>query len=163
MPDSPNKWNNNRILNIASIEKFYIWLNQFIVLMKNKWKKPAASTLNEYQKSVIGLVSEGNLPDKLESNEAKLLKLVKGLSSKKLAFRYAKGKWNIPEVIMHLIDTERVLTYRILAISRGDNTPLPGFDQDTYIKGIDVSKIDFKKLLKEYKAVEEPQYIYSNI
>jgi hypothetical protein len=123
--------------------------------MKNTWKKPTAASLNDYQKAVIGLVSEGNLPKKMEANETKLLKLVKGLSSKKLTYRYAKGKWTIPEVIMHLIDTERVLTYRILAISRGDANPLPGFDQDLYIKGIDVSKLDFKKVLKEYKAVRK--------
>lgn len=123
--------------------------------MKNTWKKPSAASLNEYQKAVIGLVSEGNLPKKMEVNEARLLKLVKGLSAKKLSYRYAKGKWNIPEIVMHLIDTERVLTYRILAISRGDATPLPGFDQDVYIKGIDVSKLDFKKILKEYKAVRK--------
>jgi len=123
--------------------------------MKNTWKKPATASLNDYQKAVIGLVSEGNLPKKMETSEAKLLKLVKGLSSKKLAYRYAKGKWTIPEVMMHLIDTERVLTYRILAISRGDTTPLPGFDQDVYIKGIDVQKMDFKKILKEYKAVRK--------
>ena len=123
--------------------------------MKNTWKKPATASLDDYQKAVIGLVSAGNLPKKMEANEAKLLKLVKGLSSKKLAFRYAKGKWNIPEVIMHLIDTERVLTYRILAISRGDTAPLPGFDQDLYIKGIEASKLDFKKILKEYKAVRK--------
>ena|SRR5581483_11503151 len=123
--------------------------------MENKWKKPALNTLSTYHKEVIGLVPEGNLVKRLEANETKLLKLLKGVSHKKLTYRYAKGKWNIPEVLMHLIDTERVLTYRILCISRGDKTPLPGFDQDTFIKGIDVSKIDFKKLLKEYKAVRK--------
>lgn len=118
-------------------------------------KKPSTSALSAYQKSVIGLVKEGNLPRIMEANGKKLLKLIKNLPAKKLSFRYAKGKWTIPEIIMHLIDTERVLTYRILAISRGDKTHLPGFDQDVFIKGIDVSKADFKKLLKEYKTVRK--------
>lgn len=123
--------------------------------MKNKWKKPVAASLNDYQKAVISMVPQGNIPKMMEANEKKLLKLVKHLPKKKLSYRYAKGKWTLPEVIMHLIDTERVLGYRILCISRGDATPLPGFDQDNFIKGIDVSKIDFKKLLKEYKAVRK--------
>lgn len=123
--------------------------------MKNNWKKPSTASLSDYHKSVIGLVKEGNLPKTMEANEKKLEKLLKGLSSKKLAYRYAKNKWSIPEVLMHLIDTERVLTYRILTISRGDRTPLPGFDQDIFIQGIDVNKLDFKKLLKEYKAVRK--------
>jgi hypothetical protein len=132
--------------------------------MKNKWEKPAPASLNPYQKAIIGPVSKGNLHKTMEANEKGLLKLVKGLSAKKLAFRYAKGKWSIPEIIMHLIDTERVLTYRILAISRGDTTPLPGFDQDVFIKGINVSNIDFKKLLKEYKAVRKSTlYLFKNL
>jgi uncharacterized damage-inducible protein DinB len=123
--------------------------------MKNTWKKPAASTLSEYQKSVISLVPQGNIPKIMEANEKKLIKLAKNLPKKKLNYRYAKGKWSIPEIIVHLIDTERVLTYRILAVSRGDSSPLPGFDQDMFIKNIDVSALDFKRLLKEYKVVRK--------
>jgi len=123
--------------------------------MKNQWKKPSATLLNEYQKAVIGLVPQGNIPKRMRANQEKLIKMVTGLTKKKLSYRYAKDKWTIPEVIMHLIDCERVFTYRILAISRGDTASLPGFDENEYIKGIDVSKIEFKKLLKEYKAVRK--------
>lgn len=123
--------------------------------MKNKWKKPAASTLNENQKAYIGPVPEGNVPKMLEANEKKLFKMVKDLPRKKLTYSYAKGKWTIPQIIQHMIDCERVYMYRALTISRGDTTPLPGFDQDIFIKGIDTSKVDFKKLLKEYKVVRK--------
>lgn len=50
----------------------------------------------------------------------------------KAAHRYAEGKWSVGQVIGHMADTERVFAYRLLRIARGDATPLPGFDQDTW-------------------------------
>jgi len=123
--------------------------------MKNKWKKPAAVTLTAEQKTYVSPVTEGNIPKLLEANERKLVKLVKDLSPKKLTYRYAPGKWTIPDIIMHLADCERVYAYRILCISRGDTSPLPGFDENAFAKAINTNKIDFKKLLKEYKAVRK--------
>ena len=47
--------------------------------------------------------------------------------------RYAPGKWSVKEVINHLADAERVFTYRALRIARGDETPLPGFDENEWV------------------------------
>ena len=46
--------------------------------------------------------------------------------------RYAEGKWSVREIIGHLSDAERILAYRLLCIARGDQTPLPGFDEEAY-------------------------------
>ena len=59
--------------------------------------------------------------------------LCAGLSESGAMFRYAEGKWTVKEVIGHLLDTERVFGYRLLRISRGDVTELPGFDETTYV------------------------------
>jgi hypothetical protein len=48
------------------------------------------------------------------------------------AHRYAPGKWSVKEIVVHLSDTERIMAYRALRIARGDNTPLPGFDENAY-------------------------------
>ena len=50
------------------------------------------------------------------------------------SWAYAEGKWTLKEIVGHVADTERVFTYRALALSRGDTTPLPGFDQDAYVR-----------------------------
>jgi hypothetical protein len=47
-------------------------------------------------------------------------------------FRYVEGKWTVKEVSATSLDTERVSAYRLLRISRGDVTELPGFDETTY-------------------------------
>ena len=47
-------------------------------------------------------------------------------------YRYEPGKWSLKEVLGHMTDTERIMSYRMLRIARGDTTNLPGFDQDLY-------------------------------
>lgn len=47
--------------------------------------------------------------------------------------RYAPGKWSVKEVAGHLADVERIMAYRALRIARGDQTPLPGFDEKPYV------------------------------
>lgn len=59
-------------------------------------------------------------------------------------FRYAPGKWSVREVVGHLVDAERVFSYRALRFSRGDETPLPGFDENFYV---DHARFDERPLL----------------
>ncbi len=59
--------------------------------------------------------------------------LLAGVSEVQAGFRYAPDKWSVKEVIGHMGDTERVFAYRLLRIARGDETPLPGFDEKSYV------------------------------
>jgi hypothetical protein len=45
---------------------------------------------------------------------------------------YAPGKWTIKDMLQHIVDTERVFTYRITAIARGDKQTMLPFDEDVY-------------------------------
>ena len=47
---------------------------------------------------------------------------------------YAEGKWTVKELIGHLADAERVFSYRLTRIARGDQTPLAGFDENAWAK-----------------------------
>jgi hypothetical protein len=69
--------------------------------------------------------------------------LLRGLSDTDALYRYGRGKWSIKEVIGHLADTERIMTYRALRIARGDTTPLPSFDENAYVP---VAKFDARSL-----------------
>ncbi len=60
------------------------------------------------------------------------------------------GEWSIKEVVGHINDTERIFAYRALRISRGDTTPIPGFEQDDYVRGTDFNRRTLADLIEEF-------------
>ena len=80
---------------------------------------------------------------------------LKSLPRERWDHRYAEGKWSISQVFQHIIDTERVMAYRLLRVSRGDSTPLPGFDQNDLLEGIQVEQRLPQDLLEEFSALRE--------
>jgi len=66
--------------------------------------------------------------------------------------RYEPGKWSVKEVVMHMVDTEKIMAYRALRIARGDQTPIPGFDQNKYAETVDVSNRTLKDIVRELQA-----------
>lgn len=79
--------------------------------------------------------------------------LLAGLSSEQGDHAYAPGKWTIKQMMIHMIDTERVFAYRTLSFLRGDRIALPGFNQDVWMEQSDVSARTVKDLLQEWKVV----------
>ena len=69
--------------------------------------------------------------------------------------RYASGKWSIKEVVGHMCDTERIMAYRALRIARGDQTPLPGFEQDDYVRAAGFDSISMSDLTEEFRLIRE--------
>jgi hypothetical protein len=82
--------------------------------------------------------------------QAQVSELV-GLCESGTMFQYANGKWTIKEVIRHLLDTERVFAYRLLRISRGDATKLPGFDEKSYVPEGQFNRRGIAELVSEFK------------
>ena len=66
---------------------------------------------------------------------------------------YAPGKWTLAESLLHVADTERVFAYRALRVSRGDQTPLPGFDQDPWVPLSGADRRTLADILTEIEAV----------
>lgn len=73
------------------------------------------------------------------------------LSDKQARFRNGPEEWSIKEIISHLTDGERVFSYRMLRISRNDKTPLPGFEQNDYVKESGADEIPLEDLLAEFE------------
>jgi uncharacterized damage-inducible protein DinB len=82
-----------------------------------------------------------------------LLSLLRALSSEKRLHRYAPGKWSIQELLAHIIDTERIFAYRALRIARGDETPLPSFDEQLYQASAESERCEWNELLEEFEFV----------
>ena len=76
-----------------------------------------------------------------------------GLTPVQAAHRYAEGKWSIKEVIGHLSDGERVVSYRLLRIARGDRTPLPGYDENLFVAHSHADRRELADLVDEFAAV----------
>ena len=88
----------------------------------------------------------------LERQKASIERLAQ-LTPAQSAHRYAEGKWSVKEMIGHLADAERVLSYRLLRIARGDATPLPGFDEKTYVAASTADRRELDDLTGELAAV----------
>ena len=69
--------------------------------------------------------------------------------------RYAPGKWSVREVVGHLTDAERIFAYRLLRIARGDETPLAGFDENTYVPAGAFDSRELNALIKEWMATRD--------
>jgi hypothetical protein len=113
--------------------------------------KPGPDEYDPYYSKYISLVSETDIRDAFSSQPAKLRTVLNGVSEDRGTFSYAEGKWTVKEVLSHLIDGERIFAYRMLRISRGDVTPIEGFEQDGYIENSNANNRTFADLLDEFE------------
>jgi hypothetical protein len=113
---------------------------------------------NEYApfyKNYITTLGDVNLLEILNDSLQEILKTVKNLPEEKLVYRYAEGKWTIKELIQHIIDAERVLSYRALRFSRNDITDLRGFNEDWYVDNSNGNDRNFSDLLHELSLIRK--------
>lgn len=80
---------------------------------------------------------------------------IESLPDEKLNYAYDEGKWTVAEVLIHLIDSERVFQYRALRYARGDKTPLPGFEQNDYVPSSYADRRSKESITEEFKAVRK--------
>ena len=102
-----------------------------------------------FYSSYVRALPSGDVRELLEAQVQRLRELCAGLSDAAADHRYAPGKWSIKQVLGHLGDAERVFAYRLLRISRGDETPLAGFDENVYVAAADFDDQPIEELLDE--------------
>ncbi len=116
-------------------------------------EKPGESEYASFYAGYIARVPAGNVLDILEGQSEQLHKLASAATPEQQQFRYASGKWSVREVFGHLIDGERVFGYRAFRIGRGDQTPLPGFDENEYVAASKYHHRDLASLADELALV----------
>jgi hypothetical protein len=115
--------------------------------------RPGPDEAAPYYQGYIAKVGAEDIGEQLVDQLAQVERLCAGLDDRSALARYAPGKWSIKEVLGHLNDAERIFSYRLLRISRGDATPLPGFEQNDYVPAGHFGDRPLAELLAEFRAV----------
>jgi hypothetical protein len=106
-----------------------------------------------YYERYISLVAGNDIVAALDEQRRQMLLLLSARSDRDGDLRYAPDKWSLKEVLGHLNDTERIMSYRALRIARGDQTPIEGFDQDDYVRNSPFARRPLADLIEDYIAV----------
>jgi uncharacterized damage-inducible protein DinB len=118
--------------------------------------RPKAAEYPAYSQIYMDLLEDDDLVlDHLEENFFKIKELIYSLPEEKLTYRYAEDKWTIKEILVHLIDDERIFTYRALRYARNDSTPLHGFDENYYTSYSEANGRSLDNIFEEYRAVRQ--------
>ncbi len=115
--------------------------------------KPILTDAPKYFHYYINIVIEEDLMNAFIELENITTTLINSIQEEQANFRYAEGKWSVKEVLQHIIDSERIFTYRALRFSRRDATPLSGFDENHYAPNANTSERSIKNILAEYQTV----------
>jgi uncharacterized damage-inducible protein DinB len=116
-------------------------------------RRPDPSEAPPYFAGYLATVPDGPLLDTLHGTGEALAAWIARRTAAQLAGRPAPGKWTVGEALQHVLDTERVFTFRLLWIARGAPDPLPGFDQDAWVPTSGAERRSAADLAEEFKAV----------
>lgn len=115
--------------------------------------RPAPDEYAPYYGRYIARVPDGDIVDTLRRQIGVTLEVLRNIPDTRAGHRYAPDKWSIREVVGHLSDAERIFSYRALRIGRGDTTPLPGFDENEFVRRARIDDRPYDGLVAEYAAV----------
>ncbi len=115
-------------------------------------------SITEYSNFLATYIKAAGNVEMIEELEICLhefIRFVQDIPMEKFDYCYEEGKWTIKEIIQHIIDTERIFSYRALRISRNDKTPLAGFEQNDYVENTNANNRGLQGLLTEMAIVRQ--------
>ena len=127
-------------------------------LLKIEYMRPDELSKEEYSSfnaTYIRAVEELSLLEGLEKGLNQMVSFISAIPVEKLEYRYAENKWTIKDILLHLIDAERIFAYRALRIGRGDKTALAGFEENDYVPNAGANNRTSESLLEEFRLVRK--------
>ncbi|HET8965479.1 MAG TPA: DinB family protein [Candidatus Acidoferrum sp.] len=115
--------------------------------------RPKLGEYAELYEKYVALIPGTDILGTLEGQRLVMSQMLAARSEREGNFRYAPDKWTVKEVVGHVVDAERIFAYRALRFARGDQTPLPGFEQDGYVKNGGFGERTLEDLAGEYAEV----------
>ena len=125
-------------------------------MKSNELPKTEYSSFNA---TYINALDGISLIEGLEKGLHQMLSFLSTIPYEKLEFRYAEAKWTIKDILLHLIDAERIFAYRALRIGRRDSTPLPGFEENDYVSNANANGRSLESLIEEFQLVRKSTLI----
>lgn len=115
--------------------------------------RPITPEKPAFYQGYIDLVPENDIFLALENNLREIQELIPSIHASKAGYAYGPGKWTVAQALQHVIDAERIFAYRALRIARGDKTPLPGWDENSYAANAPASHRTIVEIAEELYAV----------
>jgi hypothetical protein len=122
--------------------------------------QPLTNEYNPFYENYIKLASGQPIMRKLKNQLNSIDDFLADIPPAKYDYAYADGKWTVKQVISHLIDTERVMTYRAMRFARNDKTDLPGYDQDLIVANTDIEKYVYSDLVDELVMLRQANLFF---
>ncbi|MFP5041816.1 DinB family protein [Parasediminibacterium sp. JCM 36343] len=118
--------------------------------------RPTGGTYHPiYQQPYIDAAQGETIGELIASYSQRLIAFINAIPEAKANYSYAESKWTVKQVLQHIIDTERIFTYRALCISRGETTNLPGFDENSYAANAPAQHRTLASLKEEFALVRK--------
>jgi uncharacterized damage-inducible protein DinB len=126
--------------------------------------KPQPGEYAPWSAGYIAKVPNGPVLEILEYLRDSTYSFFSRMAAEQADHTYAEGKWTIKEVLAHMIDAERLFSFRAFCFSRSEQQPLPGFDQDEYLRHAELETRTIQSLADEFKAVRQSSlYIFNSL
>jgi hypothetical protein len=121
--------------------------------------RPDLARVPQFYHRYINHVEQNDLNAAFDAQTSAFIDFLQKLPAEKHDYRYADGKWTIKEVIQHIIDAERIFSYRALCFARKDQTSLPSFDENDYADNAKADKRKWNDLIEEFRTVRHASTI----
>ncbi len=117
--------------------------------------KPSPADYPGYFQNYIQLVPEEDLADAFNKQALIIQTFFSSISEEKSSFSYAPGKWTLKEALQHIVDCERIFSYRAMCFARKESIALPGFDQNLYAANTNANGRTWQNLANEFLIVRQ--------
>lgn len=117
--------------------------------------QPTKEDFGAFYEGYVSKVVAKNLHEAITTYSQTLSFFFTNLPNEKADYSYAPNKWSLKDLLQHMIDTERIMSYRLLRIARSDQTPLPGFEQNEYAVSAKAVNRTFDSLKEEINALRK--------
>jgi hypothetical protein len=118
-------------------------------------ERPLPYEYNKYFERYVKLVPAGDVNQYFVEQMTTLNSLITNLSESAAETRYEEGKWSIKEIMGHLIDAERMLSYLTFRILRGDSSVIPAINLGEYVTQGKYQRRLISEILEEWSSVRQ--------